>query len=414
MNNFPIKDGLAQSDLDLANFRPKNADLSDYAGVNLAWNSVTKKLDASGGNPPGVYNVKDYGLLGDGVTDDTDALQALMDLVASNGGGTIFFPDEGPYIIAGALQDTSYRNAQLILPTFNVVGTQVYPSIRFKGFCTPNASGQPDGGTLVSGTVIQSTLSAGSGSSPAVICGRGDSGSAFDESSALQVYMEDLTWVTVQNPSYSCLNLRHNTLVGLNNVNVIAGAGVTPVEPTTSTSYGIILPDNDRTLGLNLDGQINVINFYNGWRWGELARAQQVAALYCKVGIEFGFAHHSTIIDRYLNYHNTRGALVSGVHPFRILQFDTERLDDGSGGQWNSPLYELDDVGNNGSGEINWLTIQAFVGRVHTFAVNSGSGLRITELGSDDPSVVLKQPAFSTPTTINQIVACLQAAGLCA
>lgn len=39
---------------------------------------------------PGCYSVKDYGAVGDGLTDDTDAIQAAISAVS--GGGTVFFP----------------------------------------------------------------------------------------------------------------------------------------------------------------------------------------------------------------------------------------------------------------------------------------------------------------------------------
>lgn len=48
------------------------------------------------------YNVKDYGVKGDGVTDDTAAIQALINLVITAGGGVLFFP-RGVYLISATL-----------------------------------------------------------------------------------------------------------------------------------------------------------------------------------------------------------------------------------------------------------------------------------------------------------------------
>ena len=38
------------------------------------------------------YNAFSYGITGDGVTDDTVKIQALIDLVEAGGGGTIYLP----------------------------------------------------------------------------------------------------------------------------------------------------------------------------------------------------------------------------------------------------------------------------------------------------------------------------------
>lgn len=49
----------------------------------------------------GVVNVKSYGAVGDGVTDDTAAIQDAIDVVGDAGGGVVFFP-EGTYIVSNS------------------------------------------------------------------------------------------------------------------------------------------------------------------------------------------------------------------------------------------------------------------------------------------------------------------------
>ena len=54
----------------------------------------------------GVVNVKDYGAVGDGAHDDTQAIQAAIEAAAHNGGGVVWFPI-GNYVISSALTITT-------------------------------------------------------------------------------------------------------------------------------------------------------------------------------------------------------------------------------------------------------------------------------------------------------------------
>ena len=52
-------------------------------------------------NPTGIYNVKDFGAVGDGKTDDTIAIQSALAFLATNNGGILQFT-QGDYLVGNA------------------------------------------------------------------------------------------------------------------------------------------------------------------------------------------------------------------------------------------------------------------------------------------------------------------------
>lgn len=88
------------------------------------------KNEAQGVIP--VYNVQDFGVKGDGVTDDGPAIQALLDSVMDRGGGTVYFP-KGRYRLV-TLQEAYNVKAHLILkPKTLTPGKRDYGMIRIQG-----------------------------------------------------------------------------------------------------------------------------------------------------------------------------------------------------------------------------------------------------------------------------------------
>lgn len=70
------------------------------------WIEGTPAAAGGGGTTPTVttpyFNVKDYGAVGDGTTDDTSAIQSAINAANTAGGGTVLFP-AGTYLISSAL-----------------------------------------------------------------------------------------------------------------------------------------------------------------------------------------------------------------------------------------------------------------------------------------------------------------------
>jgi len=97
----------------------QDAMLSDHGGRIITLESQADDHEAritaleNGGSSGGVipvYNVKNYGAVGDGVADDAPAIQQALDAANLNGGGIVYVP-EGVYAIAATLN--IYSNTTL-------------------------------------------------------------------------------------------------------------------------------------------------------------------------------------------------------------------------------------------------------------------------------------------------------------
>lgn len=79
-----------------------------------------------------VYNVKDYNVKGDGVTDDTEAIQKVLDYVMDHGGGTVYFP-KGLYRLATIQERHRVKGHLIIKPKSSGSGIRDYVMIKLTG-----------------------------------------------------------------------------------------------------------------------------------------------------------------------------------------------------------------------------------------------------------------------------------------
>lgn len=99
----------AAAEIDVTYFKPVTTDVAEGTDVSLGYATATGGTTARtlADRAADVVNVKDFGAVGDGVTDDTAAIQSAVDFITTKGnityGNTLFFP-AGIYIVSNAIQ----------------------------------------------------------------------------------------------------------------------------------------------------------------------------------------------------------------------------------------------------------------------------------------------------------------------
>lgn len=255
---------------------------------------------------PKVYNVKDYGAVGNGITDDTVAIQLTINTCFDEGGGIVYLP-KGVYIISGALQ-TSVEydsetivnpNSQLYIPPKNPYDLN-RRTILIKGEVAPPYSPRRIEGDFVHGSTLKSTI-AGSGDFPSVIGSVGPTNAWTGDLNYTCCYIEDLTILvhhdSVNGITVGGINFIRVSHTQINNVMVTCDhyANSTLVQPTAKV-FGI-------GVGFYLDdfpiiGRAFVYRgFYYGFVLGEGVHCQNITSMRNLNGIMFLNSSHGCLID---------------------------------------------------------------------------------------------------------------------
>lgn len=350
--------------------------------MSVAIRTITRLQDADDAAifaGQGWLNVRDYGAVGNGVTDDTAAIQDAIDAAAAAGGGTVFFP-AGMYIVGGALQDVSGANAQLVLPSVTTPAGPGY-TVHFAGpTMPPQMAWYPASNTATptGGAIIKSTLGAGNGA----LIGGYNNNAQPNDFTFITFAASNLTFRMASNPTNSCLDLQQVGCVHLNHVIVDCGEyDISQIlQPTTATSYGIKMPmyNNAASVAAN---DVAVLGFYTGMLIGEHQTGDQVQMWGCYYAFEFPFVYHATCFGR-LMYVNCKNGLrfTGGAHYTTIGLLDIERTNDGA--KWYSMTSDIVDASNFGYGVLNYHVVEAVTGVVTTFNVSGGANLTCSRLGT--------------------------------
>jgi hypothetical protein len=338
----------------------------------------------AGGGFLGWFNVKDYGAVGDGVTDDTTAIQDTINAASAAGGGTVYFP-AGIYIVGGALQDTSRANAQLLLPTIDKETEQPI-GITLLGEHIPALNvtgGGPFGMDFESGAIIKGTLNAGAGG--ALLGGKSSAASSYPRTRIL-AELNNLTFRMPSNPVLTAVNLSDVAEVKLVNVAFDVGEDTdvkSLTEPTTTTSYALKTPGNNNG-ALTFIENIRIVGYYNGIEVNEHSDIDQVHIAGCKNAFVFEFGHHASLMNRVTVSNCTNGMKFNGGHYVDVVQYDVEHSELSV---WYTSVYDIDDASNYGKGRVNYHGVLAGTGKGEPFIKNGARNIIISRVGAKQPPV---------------------------
>lgn len=324
-------------------------------------------LNVSADNKTWYDAIDDCGLVGDGVVDDTVALQTCLNDIGTAGiDATIFFPaTENFYKIGGALQDTSGSNSQIVFPTKTTGEGTI--AIRLLG-ATPASNYYG----VYKGSVIESTLTTGNGS---VFGCKNAASTTIPNACHLAIHVENISLRMPSNPTNSGWNFNYVVQGGMSNCKT--GAKYTGtliggiVEPTTSTSYAYKLPLNNIPAHFYLNN-VHAIGMYNGFEFGELAEVTHITTTFCIWGGVFTGAFHQALDANRLLITNGKNTLkFTGSSPSRV-NIRTLDVEHNLGPSWLLGGVDIEDPSNLARGKLGWYLVLQDTGVHSAFTQNGG------------------------------------------
>ena len=318
-----------------------------------------------------MFNVVEYGAVGDDKTDNTESFSACLKAVTEAGGGRVYIPDG------------VYRGRIMIPPVERPVPSWI--TVEIVGESEPT----PVFGTIGNfplqnhGTILKSLAESGA----AVIEAAGaktKKDSLYLGFSGVNVVIRNLDIRTYDDPAICGIDLTYAVQCRIENVFINTGLyNVQASQPTHGTK-GLITPLSNNA-ALTILRNVTVTGYHTGIVVYEHTDADNIVVASNIHGLDFAFAYHASRFGRVGAYRNTYHVTVTGKHGFSIEQLNIE--EDGPklttpNTAWQMNVHDLNDPQNLGIADINYWVVEGNVGAVEKFTRNGGASIRTRRIGA--------------------------------
>jgi hypothetical protein len=312
-----------------------------------------------------VFNVLNFGAVGDDKTDNTEAFSACLKAITGEGGGQMYLP-VGVYRGRISIPAVSKQVITVEIvgqgeptPVFGTIGT----------FPLQN-----------SGTIVKSLSQTGA----AVITVSNTPKSLYHVFSGVNVVIRNLDVRTYDDPGIGGIDLSYALQCKIENVFVNTGVyNVQASKPTHGTS-GLITPACNNG-ALTILRNVVVTGYHTGILVNEHTDGDNINLASNINGLEFVFAHHASRFGRVCAQRCTCAIAVRGKHGFSIEQLDIEIAGKGqtdSKNKWQATEYDIHDPGNVGIADINYWVVVGGAGETEHLTRHGGATIQARRIGS--------------------------------
>lgn len=325
----------------------------------------------------GVFNVLDYGAIGDDATDNTEAFSRCLRALVDAGGGRVFIP---PGVYRGRIIVPPVSKPRPSWITVEVTGATEPAHV----FGTIGSFPLQPHGTIVK-------CLAGSG--PAVISAARPGQALYGAFSAVNVILRNLDVRTDDNPGIGGVDLQHAMQCMLENVFINTGVyNVRAARPTHGTS-GLTTPAINNA-AWSILRNVTVTGYHDGIIVNEHTDGDNIVIASNIHGLNFMRAHHASRFARVCSCRNVNTITVSGAHGFSISQLDIEQPgpdQTDAGNAWQATASDLNDPQNFGVADINYWVVVGGLGARDVFIRKGGASIRARRIGTPPPPHVMSR-----------------------